>query len=92
MNYAVGHNMPGYLPESDVWITGDWESAKQYLIDEMDRTGDFFFDTDQEDEADALSAEMEDLNLDNGPEWCSSVIGNQVWWIQLTDEEPEEDE
>lgn len=101
MNYAVGHNMPGYLPESDVEIFTEWEDAKRYLIDIMERDADFYDDTarqdgnDENDErhdlAESLSSECEDLNLDNGPEW-GTIVGNVSYWIMLTDEEPEEEE
>src|SRR5260370_13124657 len=39
-NFVVGHNMPGYLPESDPWITADWETARNALLEDMDRHAD----------------------------------------------------
>lgn len=38
--YAVGKNLVGYLPESDVYLTLDYSSAKASLIDDLDRYGD----------------------------------------------------
>lgn len=84
--YAVGHNLVGYLPESDVWITDDWDSAKGALIEDML----FAADGCEEDEAEQLINEAEDLNLSNGPEW-GTIIGYTSWWVNLTDEAPEED-
>jgi hypothetical protein len=43
-NFVVGHNMPGYLPESDPWITDDWESARDSLLEDMDRHADSLAD------------------------------------------------
>lgn len=77
MPYTVGHNMPGYMPESDPWITADYESAKGSLIDNMERAADFHDDSARAHEeagdipaaseehtyAEELSAACEDLNL-----------------------------
>jgi hypothetical protein len=39
-NWAVGNNMPGYMPEGEVWITSDWEAARDSLIDDLQRAAD----------------------------------------------------
>ena len=48
-NYVVGHNMPGYLPESDPYVVADWESARDSLIWELDSIADYFDQGDQDD-------------------------------------------
>lgn len=44
--WHVGHNMPGYLPESDVWHTSDWASAMQSLREDIDRAADWIYQAD----------------------------------------------
>lgn len=82
--YVVGYNMVGYLPESEPFGHETWESARQDMIDTLDRDGDFMFEGTEEDKAlaDELTAKMEDLNLDNGPEW-STIVGNMSYWITV---------
>jgi hypothetical protein len=80
IHFHVGWNMPGYLPECDVEMFETFEDAKRYLIGVMDNEGDYLFDIDRKDDADELSAEMQNLNLDNGPEW-ETIVGNTSWWI-----------
>lgn len=75
--------MVGYLPETDVETYTDWDSAKQSMIDYMEREGDFYFDSDDDEYkalADEISSEQQDLNLDNGPEW-GTIVGNVSYWI-----------
>ena len=90
-NYAVGHNMAGYLPESEVWITDDFAAAKQSLIDDLLRAADDAGDAGDagdDDEADELAALAEDVNLWNGPDCVYSEFrsGLMAWWITATDE------
>lgn len=40
MHYHVGHNMPGYLPESDVYTYADIDEAIDSLIEELRYVGD----------------------------------------------------
>ena len=86
--------MLGYLPESDVATFATFEDAKQYMIDHMDREGDFYFDAgdpEGKDLADELSGDMEDLNLDNGPDW-GTIVGNVSYWINACDDDCDVDE
>ena len=87
-NYAVGHNMAGYLPESDVWITDDFTAGKQSLIDDLLRAADVAGDAGDDDDADELAALAEDVNLWNGPDVVYSTFrsGHMAWWITATDE------
>lgn len=83
MHFHAGYNMPGYLPEMEPATLETWEDAKAYMIFELDRTGDFEFDSgtpEGKDIADELSGEMEDLNLTSGPEW-GTTVGNLAYWI-----------
>jgi hypothetical protein len=83
-HYHAGWNMVGYLPEMDAsYPFESWADAKQSMIDDLDRAGDFAFDAGDDkgkDEADELSALMEDLNLDNGPGW-DGYVGYMHYWI-----------
>ena len=40
IHYHAGHNMPGYLPESDVWIYATFDEAKAGQIEEMEYIAD----------------------------------------------------
>lgn len=92
MHYHAGHNMPGYLPESDVYRFDTFEEAKLSTIYDIDRYGDYLFDCERHDDADNSSAIMEDLNLDNGPEW-SDIVGDIAYWINQCDDDcPENDD
>lgn len=80
-HYHVGHNMPGYLPESDVYICESFDQAKQVTIDDIDSYGDHLFDCERLDEADQASGAMEDLNLESGPDW-GAYVGDLYYWIE----------
>lgn len=47
-NWAVGHNMPGYLPEADVYITSDWASARDALVADLERASEDDYEADNE--------------------------------------------
>lgn len=83
MHFHAGHNMPGYLPESEPLCCDDWEMAQRYAIWVMLRDAD---NTDDEDKATELASTAEDLNLHNGPEW-SVTVGNTSYWITQSDED-----
>jgi hypothetical protein len=100
-NYVVGHNMPGYLPESEPWITADWESARNSLIFDLEKHADNLADIldDGDDLTDgplaainSIDAMIADLRaLTPGSEWGDSV-DNTAYWLSLTDEEVSGDE
>lgn len=89
-HWHAGYNMVGYLPEMDPsYPFEDFEHAKRDMIGRLDNDGDFAFEYEGEegkDRADALSALMEDLNLDSGPEW-GTIVGNISYWIVTCDED-----
>lgn len=93
--WVFGHNMPGYLPESEPDVCETWDEAKAIAIEYLDKEGDFFNDYEGDEGktlAEECSAKMEQLNLDNGPEW-GVIIGNSSIWITasvIEDDEWEE--
>jgi hypothetical protein len=92
--YSVGHNISGYLPESDPYVTTDYASAKQVLIDDMVHQADWCDEVeDRHDEAEELTEQYEDVNLlSDGEEWYS-VAGDLSYWltiIDVTEDEMEE--
>ncbi len=89
MNYVVGHNMPGYLPESDPWISSDWEEARNALLEDMDRHADSLADfEDDASELFELESAITDLGTAAaGTEW-GWTVGNTAYWLSLTEEEP----
>jgi hypothetical protein len=94
VNYAVGHNIAGYLPECDVFVTDVFDQAKRYLISEMLEAADY---AETEDIATDLTLQAEDVNLWSGPGTCYvEMIDSEhciptAWWITETDEMPEND-
>lgn len=93
--YAVGWNVAGYMPECDVYVTSDFDSAKRYLIDEMLRAADIA-------DTDAMAADLDnaaqDVNLWSAPgDVCYVEMIDSphciptAFWICETDETPEEE-
>jgi hypothetical protein len=67
-HFHVGHNTPGYLPESDVTMIDTASDAKACLISDLDYAGDYFMSSEDEETralGDEYSAAMEDCNLAN---------------------------
>ena len=73
-HFHVGHNTPGYLPESNVtmiwpqWKLDTASDAKACLISDLDYAGNYFMSSDDEETralGDEYSAAMEDCNLAN---------------------------
>ena len=99
-NYVVGHNMPGYLPESDPWITSDWETARNALLEDMDRHADSLADVFDENgdyagedkvELAELESAIDDLRQSPAGRPWAMIVGNTSYWLSFT-EESETDE
>lgn len=82
-NWAVGWNMPGYMPDTEPYIHESWEAAKTDLIEELYRAADDF-DDDLDDVryAEAI-AEVEKAEPEKG--FCTHV-GAYAWWIEPCDQ------
>lgn len=93
MNYAVGSNVAGYLPECDVHIVTDFAEAKSILIHDLLFAADY---AETGDIGDALAGAAEDVNLWNGPDclYVETIDSEHciptAYWITETEEEPEE--
>ena len=76
--YSLGHNMPGYLPDSPGTVVATWAEAKERMIDDL-----LFFAqyAATEDDAENFTHEAEDLNLCNGPH-CATEVGIETFWIE----------
>lgn len=57
MKYIVGWNMPGYMPETDPVEFDDFAEAREYLVEELDRSTDMIADSGTYSEADFQEAE-----------------------------------
>jgi hypothetical protein len=94
MNYAVGHNIAGYLPEADVYVTSTFEDAKAYLIHDLLFHADY---AETGDIGDALANAAEEVNLWNGPDtvYVEEIDSEHciptAYWIVETDEECEDE-
>jgi hypothetical protein len=91
--YCVGHNMVGYLPESDVWYTERWDDAKSSLLDDLDRYADHLAEMIEEgtesEELNEVDTAMNELKSADGPEW-GWITGNLSWWIATEEMTPEQ--
>jgi hypothetical protein len=92
-NWASGHNTPGYLPEADPYVSSDHESAKRFLIGEVERAADDADAVGDHGIAEDLSAAAEELNLvrfvcqDTAlAEWGATIDG-VAYWLNSTDED-----
>lgn len=88
MSYAVGNSDPGYLPESEPYVTSDADQAKRVLIADMLFNADH---CDDEAEAEELTAWAEELNLSDVTGGWSITIGDRAYWIEPTDEEADDE-
>lgn len=88
-NYAVGHNMAGYLPESDVYVVSTFDEAKTILISDLLFAADY---ADSETAAQQYDALAQDVNLWNGPDtlYVDYRSGQMAYWIEETTEEVDE--
>lgn len=100
-NYVVGHNLPGYLPESDPWITDSWESARDALIDDLERLADHASDLAGDLDLEAIDEMQEEFRqtlqsidraqaelraLPEGFDYLTYADG-LAYWLSITDEE-----
>lgn len=70
--------MPGYMPDSEPAAFSDWESAKSYLRDEIERAAE---ETGNEEEAAALRETAERVDaLADGDEF-GETTGTYHWWL-----------
>jgi hypothetical protein len=102
VNYAVGRNLAGYLPESDVVVFDTWRDAAEYLASEMkcyaDTDDDAVWQTLPDDHADdempSMLATVESILRDDPPkdgqEFGAIVEDNDgrmiSFWLMFTDE------
>jgi hypothetical protein len=89
--FTAGHNMTGYLPESDTIVFTTWSEAKLYLLDAMKYALESIEtsapDPWGETYAESLVHAREDLNLSNGPDWSDVLDAGKhasaTWWIEV---------
>lgn len=77
--WSVGTNMSGYMPESSTYYTLDYDSARRAFCEELEYSGDAWFECEDHDLADAASVAAEDANLTDGPQFVS--IGDMSFWL-----------
>lgn len=99
--FAVGHNMPGYLPESEVYYCDSWLSAKACMQGDIEHALDGLDYCEEGPDVDRwaqnLREAVSDLNrFDTGSEWGmivdDSPSGTSYWisWQDMTESEWEE--
>ena len=83
-HFIAGWNMPGYLPEMDPVDFDDFEDARDYVADEIDKTADNAYqtnDTATQNDAENAIDDTNDWNASDGPYW--QVYADQyVYWVE----------
>jgi len=80
--WAVGYNMPGFMPDNDPSYFTTYDEAREYLIDELTRAAD-----EAEDDANALpytNAIYHVKATETGAEY-GQTIGAYHWWLSRAD-------
>ena len=75
--YVAGWNMPGYLREMDPQEFDDFDAARQYIVDAIDRAAE---DYESESEAAGLETDARNIEREPGP-FISQQCGNYVYWV-----------
>lgn len=84
MPFSVGHNVSGYVPESDVHSVRTFEEAKAILLSELKFAEDY---AESETVAEEMSAAAEDMNLWSSPDTLYTRTTDSehdiptAWWI-----------
>jgi hypothetical protein len=96
-NYAVGSNMPGYLPDGDVWITSDYRSAREALKADIEAACTTNYDIDverssYEDVADEAQEFFDVVDSTTEAEFNGFEFhyDGSVFWMMTTDETPDD--
>lgn len=98
-HYHVGHNIPGYLPEGDLYCTNDpanaldaWRTDVRNVLDSIEDDGDFLdHDTKQNTVTvqDLLSGDMVTLDIHPVRYWIETVreplVECEIWQDQETE-------
>jgi hypothetical protein len=84
--YVVGHNLSGYLPESEPFFTTDETTARSVLADDLDRLWDSLEQMPEEDRSERDETEIgevteahTEVNLVSFPYAWS--IGYSTYWV-----------
>lgn len=85
--WVAGWNMPGYMPDSEPAEFDDFDDAKEYIADEIDRAAEHLEDGAYQLEDEALTEKAETLredankirNLDEGD--FGATLGNYHYFI-----------
>jgi len=92
MTWAVGHNQPGYLPESESMIFDEWSDAKDYFVEMIKEYADDddtawdepLPDDDDEKDMGSMRANVDawlrdDFRPDDGTEIDATFTQNDDW-------------
>lgn len=79
-HYHTGHNMPGYLPESDVLSADSAQEILSLLKDELDRQQGSYY---EQCENDTIKPGTEDQNCDC--EWCGIAADVHADMVSIHD-------
>ena len=102
--WTVGHNLAGYMPESDVWAFAEWQDAADTYIAEARRYADEDDEMAEEDgnESPTMRATVDAIlsdpsfPLEDGKPYGMVVEDNRgrniSLWLDWSDEDPPEDD
>lgn len=81
--FIASWNQPGYMPETDPEEFDDFDDAKGYVYDEIDRTLDNAHLTDDRDAMENCDRALDDIDVwreSDGDYWQTYCDG-YVYWI-----------
>lgn len=79
-NFTAGWNQPGELPESDPAEFDTFDEAKRYIIDQMLQLADDVAEGGDEDLAEEITNDAEDVNLESR-EFVTGPYDGDVYWV-----------
>ena len=82
-NYAVGWNMPGYMPDTEPYVHATFEEARADVIEELNRAID---DYGEEAEELCIPYELAIAEFESATSPITVTVGKYLWWIEPTDE------
>ena len=83
MEYIIGSNMPGYMPDNEPYSVEGIDHAKQCLVEDIERYIDEMYQMNDEDNHYDIDKEEETFTeFKNAPaQECNVWVGDYVFWI-----------
>ncbi len=83
--YASGFNMPGYMPDSEPFVSDTFEYARDCILEDMERHLDEDHENLTKEEIEEWESTINDANTATAP--FNAYMGNNVYWVTEAEEE-----